>query len=68
MADYRVIPLQTYPRRAHFQYFSQLAQPYGGLTVAVEITSFWPDARRWGVPFSSPSSTVSPARPTGCLS
>ena len=40
MADYRVIPLQAYPRRAHFQYFSQLAQPYGGLTVAVEITSF----------------------------
>lgn len=51
MADYRVIPLQTYPRRAHFQYFSQLAQPYGGLTVAVEITSFLARCQEVGSPF-----------------
>ena len=51
MADYRVIPLQTYPRRAHFHYFRQLAQPYGGLTVAVEITSFLERCQAEGSPF-----------------
>ena len=38
--EYRIIPMETYPRRAHFAYFSTMAQPYAGVTVSVEITHF----------------------------
>lgn len=51
MEAYRLIPLETYPRRAHFAYFSQMAQPYAGLTVPVEITAFLKKLRQEGSPF-----------------
>ena len=51
METYRLIPLGTYPRRAHFAYFSQMAQPYAGLTVPVEITAFLKKLRQEGSPF-----------------
>ena len=34
----RPIDLQTYPRRAHFEYFRTLAFPYVGMTVQVDVT------------------------------
>lgn len=51
MEPYRVIPLETYPRQAHFSYFRQMAQPYAGLTVPVEITGFLKKLKRDGNPF-----------------
>ncbi len=51
MEAYRLIPLETYPRRAHFAYFSQMAQPYAGLTAPVEITAFLKKLRQEGSPF-----------------
>lgn len=51
MANYRVIPIDTYPRRAHFDYFRRMAQPYAGLTVSVEITRFLQRVQETGSPF-----------------
>lgn len=36
----RRIDLETFPRRAHFAYFSSMANPYVGTTVQVDITDF----------------------------
>ncbi|MDD6871969.1 MAG: CatA-like O-acetyltransferase [Clostridiales bacterium] len=35
--DYRRIDLATFPRRAHFEYFSAMADPYVGVTAEVEL-------------------------------
>jgi len=35
-----MIDMNTYPRRAHFDYFRSLAYPYVGVTAEVEITAF----------------------------
>ena len=62
--EYRIIPMETYPRRAHFAYFSTMAQPYAGVTVSVEITHFLESVQEKGQPLSSSlSSTASPGRP-----
>lgn len=36
--EYRVIDLNTYPRRAHFDYFRTMAYPYVGVTVETDVT------------------------------
>lgn len=51
MEPYHVIPLENYPRKAHFSYFCQMAQPYAGLTVQVEITDFLKMLQAEGTPF-----------------
>ena len=38
--EYRVIDWERYPRRAHFAYFSAMADPYAGLTVQMDVTRF----------------------------
>ena len=48
---YRIIPMETYPRRAHFAYFSTMAHPYAGVTVSVEITHFLESVQEKGSPF-----------------
>ena len=48
--EYRIIPMETYPRRAHFAYFSTMAQPYAGVTVSVEITHFLESVQEKGSP------------------
>ena len=35
----RIIDLETYPRRSHFEYFGAMAFPYVGLTANVEVTN-----------------------------
>ena len=35
----KIIDLETYPRRSHFEYFSSLAFPYIGLTANVDVTN-----------------------------
>ena len=35
----RIIDLETYPRRSHFDYFRNMAFPYVGLTANVDVTN-----------------------------
>lgn len=51
MIEYRIIPMETYPRRKHFAYFQKMAQPYAGLTVSVEITRFCRRFGKWAALF-----------------
>ena len=38
--DCRVIQMEQDPRKAHFEYFHAMANPYVGLTVNVDATTF----------------------------
>ncbi len=38
--DYKEIDMETYPRKAHFSYFSSMAYPYVGATVQMDITDY----------------------------
>lgn len=49
--NYSVLDLEQYPRRAHFEYFRKMANPYVGITVEVDITDFLRDCRERGYPF-----------------
>ena len=51
MMKHRVIPLESYPRREHFDYFRAMANPYVGVTMEVEITSFLSACRERELPF-----------------
>lgn len=37
--NYRMIDLETYPRRAHFDYFRTLQSPMAGVTAEVDVTA-----------------------------
>lgn len=47
----RSIDMCTYPRRAHFEYFRSLANPYMGLTVEIDVTRFCERLSELGYPF-----------------
>lgn len=49
--EYRKIDLETFPRKAHFEYFKTLANPYAGVTVEVDITDFIQKVKREKLPF-----------------
>ena len=49
--DYRIIDWESYPRKAHFEYFNAMADPYAGVTVEVDITRFPAACRETGAPF-----------------
>ena len=49
--DYRVIDWKRYPRRAHFEYFNSMADPYAGVTAEVDITRFLMACRGAETPF-----------------
>ena len=36
--SFREIPLSEYPRRAHFEYFTSLSNPFVGVTAEVDVT------------------------------
>ncbi len=42
--------MDAYPRRAHFEYFSSMANPYMGVTVELDITDFCARIRELGPP------------------
>lgn len=44
----RIIDLETYPRRSHFEYFGAMAYPYLGLTANVDVTNLIRFARAHG--------------------
>ena len=49
--EYRKIDLETFPRKAHFEYFKTLANPYAGVTVEVDITDFIQKVKKEKLPF-----------------
>lgn len=49
--EYKVIDLETYPRRAQFELFRSYAYPYAGLTVNVDITEFVQKVKSRGADF-----------------
>lgn len=49
--DYRLIDWERYPRRAHFEYFHAMPDPYAGVTAQVELTRFLVLCRRESLPF-----------------
>ena len=48
---YRIIDMDTYPRRAHFDYFRTLAYPYVGVTANVDVTELVRLCKGKGVSF-----------------
>lgn len=49
--DYRAIDWESYPRKAHFAYFSAMADPYAGVTAPVDVTGFLAACRERREPF-----------------
>lgn len=47
---YTYLNMDSYPRKAHFDYFRSLAYPYAGLTVEVDITDFLAAVKGKGLP------------------
>ena len=37
-----VVDLETWPRRAHFQFFSGLSFPFYNVTRTLDVTGFYP--------------------------
>ncbi len=52
MPTWTPIDLDRFPRRSHFLYFSQMANPYVGVTAEVDITDFLSFCHSQGYPFS----------------
>ena len=48
---YKIIDMDSYPRKDHFSYFSTLAYPYVGLTVNVDITDCLRRIKSQNLPF-----------------
>ena len=46
-----VLDLSAYPRRAHFDYFRAMANPYAGVTVPVDLTDWMRRRRAQDLPF-----------------
>ncbi len=44
----KIIDLETYPRRSHYEYFKSLAYPYVGLSANVDVTNLLSAAKRRG--------------------
>lgn len=49
--QYHMLDMEHFPRRAHFSYFSAMANPYVGVTVEVDITDFLARCHEKGYPF-----------------
>ena len=49
--NYKVIDMKQYKRREHFSYFSDMAYPYVGITVNVDITEWLAIVKEKNLPF-----------------
>ena len=47
----RILDMNTYVRKSHFEYFKNMAYPYVGVTVNVDITEFLADTKEKKQPF-----------------
>ncbi len=50
--NYTLIDLETFPRRAHFELYSHMHDPYAGMTVLVDITGLPELCKQKDWPFS----------------
>jgi chloramphenicol O-acetyltransferase type A len=48
----RVIDMETWPRREHFEFYRNFGQPYFGITANVDVTSFRLAVKERGVSFT----------------
>lgn len=48
---YRIIPLESFPRREQLEYFGGMADPYVGVTVETDVGELLSACRRGGVSF-----------------
>ena len=48
---YRTIDMETYPRRAHFDYFNAMPDPYVGVTVDVDVSALVTVCKQTARPF-----------------
>lgn len=48
---YRMIDMETYPRRAHFDYFNAMPDPYVGVTADVDVSTLVTVCRQTARPF-----------------
>ena len=46
----KIIDMDNYPRRSHFEYFNSLAYPYMGMTANVDVTNLIRYAKEKAVP------------------
>ena len=44
----KIIDLETYPRRSHYEFFRSVAYPYVGLTANVDVTNLLAFAKKAG--------------------
>lgn len=44
----KIIDMETYPRRSHFEYFGSLAYPYMGMSANMDVTNILARARELG--------------------
>ena len=44
----RIIDLETYPRRSHYEFFKSYAYPYMGITANVDVTNLYNTAKKLG--------------------
>lgn len=51
MGNYKYLNMETYERKAHFEYFSGLAYPYVGVTVHVDFTDLLRKIKKEKLPF-----------------
>jgi len=51
MTEKKLIDMDTYPRRAHFEYFRSMRSPYVGATVDVDVTALAARVKDDGLPF-----------------
>lgn len=49
--DCQIIDWERYPRRAHFEYFHSMADPYAGVTAEVDATRFLAACKKAELPF-----------------
>ena len=48
----RIIDLESFPRRSHFEFFKSYAYPYVGITANVDVTNLYDSAKaKGGSPF-----------------
>lgn len=51
MIDYKIIDLDTYPHRAHLEYFISMNSPHTGITAEVDVTDLKEFCRKEGCSF-----------------
>lgn len=48
--NYRTLNMSEYPRRAHFEYFNAMQNPYVGITVQADVTELYKRVKANGLP------------------